>query len=1012
MSIRKYWRRFRKSLQGGRPSKRPQGLLARHLFLEQLEDRLAPAVGLTGSDQQLLQAYGQLPLSFEANTGQTDAQVRYLSRGSGYTLFLTSSGAVLDLEKPTGGGADSSSPPTSVGGVALAMKLLGANPQALVVGLEEQSGTSNYFVGNDPRQWQTNVANFSKVAYQDVYRGVNLVYYGNQRQLEYDFVVAPGTDPGIIRFAIQGADGISLDDQGNLVLHTATGDVLEHAPVIYQETGGARQAVAGQFVLLGSQEVGFRVGPYDGSRALVIDPVLFLSYSTYLAGNSNDYGRAIAVDGSGNAYIIGYTTTTNFPTTAGVYQTRNPTLFPGDDRAAFVAKLNANGTALLYSTYLGGSRDNYGSGIAVDGSGNAYVTGSTTSANFPTTAGAFQTSGPGFYNGFVTKLNASGTALLYSTYLGGTCNTYDNGIAVDGAGNAYVTGSTCSSNFTTTVGAFQTRAPGFPNAFVAKLNASGTALLYGTYLGGLGGDYGNGIAVDGAGNAYVTGATQSTNFPTTAGAFQTSFRGTAGNYNGFVTKVNASGTALLYSSYLGGNGFGDYGSGIAVDGAGNAYVIGSTSSANFPTTAGAFQTSYHAAGGNTNAFVTKVNASGTALLYSTYLGGNYDDVGSGIAVDGAGNAYVTGYTLSTNFPTTTGAYQTSGHGPNSANAFVAKLNTNGTALIYSTYLGGNGSDSAYGIAVDGAGNAYVTGIASSTNFPTTTGVYQTGHGAGYYNAFVAKFALPVLTFASASSAAGENISRVNLTVNLSRASSEAVTVDYAATGGAATNGVNYTLSPGTLTFAPGETSKTIPITIIDEDINEPDKTIQVTLSNPRNAALGANTVYTYTILDEPYITLQPRSQTLNSGQNTSFTAASAVATDTVQWYASADGGAHFAPVSDGSLYRGVTTNTLTIIETPSALRNYQYKAVFTNRYGSRASSAATLTLDAITMQPSNQTINIGQNAAFTAASAFPADAVQWYVSTNRGAASCQSATVPPTAAPRRTHSPLSGPRAR
>ena len=340
-------------------------------------------------------------------------------------------------------------------------------------------------------------------------------------------------------------------------------------------------AVAGQFVLLGQDEIGFQVGAYDPSLPLTIDPVL--SYSTYLGGNNYDDGFSIAVDGSGYAYVTGFTQSTNFPTKTGAYQTN----LEGTTNV-FVTKLNATATSLLYSTYLGGNnqgdvRGDKGYGIAVDSSGNAYVTGFTDSTNFPTTTGAFQTIlEGGLENAFMTKLNASGTALIYSTYLG--VNSVGSGIAVDGTGNAYVTGST-GSNFPTTTSAYQPILEGTTNSFVTKLNPAGTSLLYSTYLGGNNSDEAQGIAVDASGNAYVTGFTDSTNFPTTAGAFQTSL---GGNQNAFVTKVNATGSALIYSTYLGGNN-NDYSIGIAVDASGNAYVTGSTDSTNFPTTAGASQ---------------------------------------------------------------------------------------------------------------------------------------------------------------------------------------------------------------------------------------------------------------------------------------------------------------------------------------------------------------------------------------------------------------------------------------
>jgi uncharacterized repeat protein (TIGR01451 family) len=365
----------------------------------------------------------------------------------------------------------------------------------------------------------------------------------------------------------------------------------------------------------------------------------------------------------------------------------------------------------------------------VDVAGNAYITGQTQSTDFPTTTGAYQTNNEGNYDAFVTKLNPTGTALVYSTYLGGTSYDYGYGVAVDGAGNAYITGYTYSTDFPTTPGAYQPNYAGNYDAFVTKLNPTGTALVYSTYLGGTNTDYGYGVAVDGAGNAYITGYTSSTNFPTTPGAYQTS---NAGNGDAFITKLNPTGNGLVYSTYLGGTSD-DYGYGVAVDGAGNAYITGRTSSTNFPTTPGAYRTSY---AGNGDVFVTKLNPTGNGLAYSTYLGGTQYDYGFGVAVDGAGNAYITGTTLSTNFPTTPGAYQTNYAGD--GDVFVTKLNPTGTALAYSTYFGGTSDDDGWGVAVDGAGNAYITGSTYSTNFPTTTGAYQNSN-AGSNDAFVAKF---------------------------------------------------------------------------------------------------------------------------------------------------------------------------------------------------------------------------------------------------------------------------------
>jgi hypothetical protein len=524
------------------------------------------------------------------------------------------------------------------------------------------------------------------------------------------------------------------------MVHTAASDLVQHAPLIYQESNGQRQPVPGRFTL-DSGLIRFEVGTYDHSRPLVIDP-LVLAYSTYLGGaHGVDTGNGVAVDAAGNSYVVGQAGSRDFPTTPGAF---DRSYRGGQD--AFVAKLNAGGSGLIYATYLGGAASDTGTAIAVDATGAAFVTGSTNSSDFPTTPGAFDTTYNSWSDAFVTKLNGSGSALAYSTYLGGKSshkfpNDYGTGIAVDGAGNAYVTGSTGSTDFPVTPGAFDTTYNGASwDAFVTKLNAAGSALVYSTFLGGDGIDHGQALAVDTAGRVYVTGWTTSPyNFPITRGAFQTGFGG--GTFVGgdaFVTQMNAAGSALLYSTYLGGS-RNDFGYGIAVDESGNAYVAGTTASINFPTTPGAYQT---VLGGDQDAFVAKVNASGVALVYGTYLGGSGvgsagDDDGYAIAADAAGNAYVVGATSSTTFPTTTDAYQTTNHG--NTDAFLASLNGTGSGLLYGTYLGGSGADYGYGVIADGGGNAFLTGETYSANFPTTPGAFQTTGGGG--DAFVTKFAL-------------------------------------------------------------------------------------------------------------------------------------------------------------------------------------------------------------------------------------------------------------------------------
>jgi len=567
---------------------------------------LAKAAGNGSGDipeatkQHLVENYGKLPLSFEANVGQTSRQVKFLSRGQGYTLFLTRRAeAVLVLGK-TAPKSTSAQPADTLSAfvkpeleasppAVLRMKLMGAKPTPQVEGLDEFPGKANYFVGNDPKKWRTNVRTYAKVRYREVYPGVDLVYYGKQRQLEHDFVIVPGADPGSITMAVEGAERLSVDVQGDLVLALKGGEVRFQKPVVYQEVEGVRREIPSSYMLKGARQVGFQVAAYDASQPLIIDPVL--SYSTYLGGSGGNVGYGIAVDATGNTYVTGFTTG-SFPTTAGAYQT---TFGGGTD--AFVTVLNALGSALLYSTYLGGSGFDVGNGIAVDATGNAYVTGYTT-GSFPTTAGAYQTTFGGGTDAFVTVLNALGSAPLYSTYLGGSGYDVGYGLAVDATGNAYVTGYTGGS-FPTTAGAYQTTfGGGATDAFVTKLSPVGS-LLYSTYLGGGGDNVGYGIAVDATGNAYLTGYTNGS-FPTTAGAYQTTYGG--GGTDAFVTVLNALGSALLYSTYLGGSGY-DVGKGIAVGATGNAYVTGYTTGS-FPTTARAYQTTY--GGGYYDPFVTKI----------------------------------------------------------------------------------------------------------------------------------------------------------------------------------------------------------------------------------------------------------------------------------------------------------------------------------------------------------------------------------------------------------------------
>jgi hypothetical protein len=558
-----------------------------------------------------------------------------------------------------------------------------------------------------------------------VYNGIDLRYYFDKGYLRYDFIVQPGADPAQIRFNLEGEDKEYLKN-GALCYTTRFGEVQMQELYVYQQSD--KKNIQANF----TQQNGtwqFQLSNYDKTQPLIIDPLV---YSTYIGGSSSDEGYSIAIDGFGNAYVLGYTDSPDYDTTSGAFQTTHG----GGSVDIFVTKLNSTGTALVYSTYIGGSNADYGYGIALDGSGNAYITGLTRSTDYPTTTGAFQTTNGGGYDVFVTKLNSMGTALLYSTYIGGGDDDYGLAITIDGSGNAYITGETSSTYYDITAGAYQTTngGGGYSDAFVTKLNSTGTGLIYSTYIGGSNDDGGNSIAIDGSGNAYITGYTKSIDYDTTLGAFQTTYAG--GNGDVFVTKLNSTGSALMYSTYIGGSVL-DYGSSIAIDGSGNAYITGYTISTDYDITAGVFQTTN---GGNSDVFVSKLNSTGTALIYSTYIGGNEEEIGYSIAIDGSGNAYITGYTESTDYDTTPGAFQTTNGGGGYSDAFVTKLNSTGTALIYSTYIGGSDDDYALAIAIDNSGNAYITGYTWSNDFDTTSGAFQTTNE-GIKNVFVTKINL-------------------------------------------------------------------------------------------------------------------------------------------------------------------------------------------------------------------------------------------------------------------------------
>lgn len=895
MRIRNEWRYLRRILIAGA------------LFCVFASSAISVAIAassLPESEKPLLKVrYYSLPLSFEENRGQADSSIGFMSRGAGFSAAFRKNAAefLFVQQKAEHDGIfhraeNHRSGPVSVESVR--MKLLGANPSSRIAGVEPLPGTANYFIGNDPAKWHTSIPSFARVRYTEIYPGVDLEYYGAQQRLEFDFELAPGADPTAIRFRLEGARKLTLDQQGNLIATTCSGSITFHAPVIYQPDGkGNNRPVTGSFRISADRTVSFAIGVYDRTKSLVIDPIL--NYSTLLAPSSPNDPVAIAVDSTGNVYVTG-SAYFGFPIAAGAFQPTPPsdvqTSYP------FVAKVNSTGTALLYSTYLTGTAgSDFSDSIAVDVNGNAYIAGFTHSTDFPVTPGAFQTTNPtagSTYGqdagaGFVTKLNNAGTELIYSTYIGGNTLDVIQGLALDASGSAFVIGNTADSDFPTTTNAFQAVPPAPPtttnqSGFVVKLNPAGTGLVYSTYLSGGDGDWPTAIALDKAGEAYVTGWTTSPAFPITPNVIQTSMQTTEA---GFVTKLNSDGTRLEYSTFLGGFGRPTYLSAIAVDASADAYVAGITYASSFPVTPGALDQPY------ADFVVSKLNNSGTSLVYSAQFGGSnpVQDAMNAIALDPQGNAIVGGCTSSFDYPITPGALETQNVALlDSAQfaGFVSKIDPAGTTFLYSTYFGGSGdqnsltyADCPSRIALDPNGNVYLVGVAVSPDFQTTPRVVVSS--ATWGGVFVAELnasemtSLPLTTTSvTASAPAVEFGQPVTFTAKVLPTSGQMPTgiVGFSFFGQQAADGVDgtgvgfgpwtwvpldptgaatYTLKTGNLTLnqiqfnvqylgdannAPSTTSGSETLTLIP--------TTTTITSNQNPALYGTPVIFTATVLDD------------------------------------------------------------------------------------------------------------------------------------------------------------------
>jgi hypothetical protein len=848
------------------------------------------ATSLTPAQKtNLTNAYGTLPLAFEANQGQTAPEVRYLAHGQSYELFLTNQEAVLTLRQHAAASAKSAErvspvairmhhkPNAAVKTSVLRMHFDGANPAAEIAGTKQLPGKTNYFIGNDPKKWHTDVPSYEAVRYQGIYPGVDMLFYGRQQRLEYDFIVAPGADPKTIALSISGARKLELNSQGDVLMSVTGGKVALQKPVIYQEVNGERRQIAGNYAIASDRQIRVAVAGYDHTRPLTIDPVL--NYSTYIGGEVFDQAFGIALDSSGNAYIAGATESTKFPQMNPVSTTPPADLSLG---TAFVTELNPTGTALLYSSYLGGSGNgSVGDGanaIAVDTASppNVYVTGFTGSPDFPVSAnplinqpGPAGTSTNG--SAFVTKLipgNSGAAQLGYSSYLGGDTQDQGNGIAVDSSGNAYIVGVTLSTNFPTTPNAISTSLLNLNgSAFLTEINtnaATGPASkVYSTYFGGtngpgstfLFGDNALGVKVDASSNAYIVGTTTSTDFPTTAHVVSSCLSDTNGI--AFVTVINTSTPAQTFSTCLGGATTETQGEGVALGPNGIVYVTGQTMSPDFPVTAN----SIPLAGGVTIgvAFVSLLNTtSATPNQYSTFLGGSNGDIGVGIATDATGNAYVTGGTNSTNFPITQGATLVTIKN-SSGTGFVAKINPGGNGLadlLYSSYFGGSGNgsipDAGFGIAVSAGNNAYITGQTSSSDIPISSGAFQTSLGAaGATNAFVTDLPLtPTISYSPTSINFGTQLIGATslpqfVTITNNTASAVSLTPATSNTGG---NTADFATTAGTCgapASVPAGSSCTVGVTFTPSASGARATTLQVFdaldgMGHPMLVALSGN----------------------------------------------------------------------------------------------------------------------------------------------------------------------------
>ncbi len=801
------------------------------------------------------QNYGQAPLLFEANKGQSDSQVQFLSHGNGYSAYLTSGSMVLTL-RPTevtpapetavspvvggqGGGhfsvrqLEAAARARKSASATFAVNLLGGNANPQVVGEVPLPTKANYFIGRDPKKWRTNIPTYARVRYRNVYPGIDLVYYGNNRSMEYDFDLAADADPAQIQFEVNGADALNLDSAGNLVLTKGASELRFQTPILYQEINGIHVQVHGTYVLRDTTHVGFEITNYDSTKPLVIDPVLI--YSTYLGGSGDDFSNGIAVDSTGDAYMVGITDSPDFPLASiGSY---NPMQF-----RMFLTKLDPSGSTLLFADYFGGTSGGDEPGaVALDSSGNAYVTGDATSSDFPV-VNAYQSTLSGSQDAFLVKFSADGSSIIYSTYLGGSNSQYGNSLSVDPAGEAVIAGVTQSTDFPM-ASAYQSFASTdqFGDwglyGFLTKFAASGTSLVYSTYLAGstlntssCSGCFPDseilGVATDGAGNAYATGITTTTNFPVTSGAFATTYPGYYLSDVGFVSKFTSSG-AIAYSTYLGGQ-TSSLLYAIAVDANGYAYVTGyDIANDNFPITTTNICT--HPSVACSGAVIAKLDVTGATLVYSTFLGTSNNMAGQAIQVDASGDAFIVGSDVTFDLSNPIEGYAGDG------DVVVAEIDATASTLLMATFLGGQAWEAASGLALDSNGAVYVTGDTQSLDFPVTQSAFQTLWG-GQTDTFISKIdpttnapAVAMGPFAlqfGSENIGSTSVSQTTILRNMGSAaltiSNKTVGADFAETDDCGTTVAAASFCTFTVTFTPTTAGNLVEaLTITDDATGSP-----------------------------------------------------------------------------------------------------------------------------------------------------------------------------------------------